>query len=678
MISSMRNLLFFLLFSFSFFKLSAQSPVYLLFTQDCVDQLEYRAAYGSATTLVYSVHPNPDAQFLLTAGSSGITSKSKPEGSRSCREFVINDAFADVINKGARQVYMVHQTSSGYLLMPLIACTQVTRYASVYQVRGPRYSFAIDTNNLVNEQNIAAPNSGAYIYFNGLRFRECRREYSFRRVPTETDMERSDIDCIPGIGLTSDKTGKTASEAEGNRMVLTKVNGIALDDYLVVLCKNQPAKAAPSSTVSKWSGDANYGNTNPYAVDKDKESASLPANAIVGPPPPPTNAGALPVACTEAPGYGYHLVMPGESLNAIARSYRVDVKDLVKWNKLKNANHLEVCQKIWLMPAPAGASMISVRKDAVAAPKPIQHNAPATKYEGPTVVRQDHLWQAKQPEPSMVANPASSAVAPIVYNAGATNYVSPIVYNTTGTTNAPTVLKAPQPFVHTVTAGETVSGIARYYGISEECLRYQNNMPLTGNPTIYVHQNLTIALCQPGTLPIPATTPAQYNTGSPAPVTAPETTPPPSDYTYNPQTGKYEYNPRASTGNYIYNPKTGQYEYQAPTATPRPGAFLEGNPAAPLPNQYNTSPQAPVQPDARPDVFDETAPVNGGGNNPNFTGKGGNTAPTRYFTEHSVKQGETLRSIAIKYNISTAELAQLNSISENESLMPGKRLVVPK
>ncbi len=772
--------------------LSAQSPVYLQYTTDCVDQLEYRAAYGSSTWLVYSLRPGADAQFMLKAGDSGIRSKNRPQGTRTCREFAINDAFADVVNKGERPVYMVHQDADGFMLMPLVSCTQVTRYGSVYQFRAPRFGFAVDTNNLVNEQNIAAPNSNAYIYFNGIRFRNCRNEYSFRRVPTGANQEQSDFDFIPNVGLTSDKTGKSASEAEGNLYRLTKVNGIALDDYIAGICKglSQPSP----STVSKWTNETTYGPST--TTMPDKETASM----LVGPPASlATPTGPLPVECTEIPGYGYHLVMPGESLNAIARSYRVDVKNLVKWNKIKNANHLEVCQKVWLMTPLPGAKMISTRKDAVPPPLPVQHFTAAVKDDGPSVIRQDAYWNqpAVQQPPPYNTSKGSNYWEQAAPNSG--GYVSPIVHNNTGTTpGTPTVVQAPTAFTHVVKPQETVSGLARYYGITEECLRYQNNLPPTGDATIYIGQTLRIAMCGPGTAVGSAMTPATYNTPNsntasdpnytynpqtrlydytprannanyrynaqtgvydyidpvsgrpgaflqtPAQYSAtPEAAPTTHivapretvsglsrrygiteeclrtqnnlplvgdpriyigqtlnvaacgggnaqtpltynaanpnyniandpNYIYNPRTGLYEYNPRGNDANYQFNQQTGLYDYMEPKSN-RPGAFLQGDNLSP--SQYNTGkPNNPTEPEARPDVFDENQPVNGGGKQ--FTNK---SAPTvQYFGEHSVKQGENLRSIGIIYGISTAELAQLNSISETESLMPGKRLVVPK
>ncbi len=44
--------------------------------------------------------------------------------------------------------------------------------------------------------------------------------------------------------------------------------------------------------------------------------------------------------------------------------------------------------------------------------------------------------------------------------------------------------------------------------------------------------------------------------------------------------------------------------------------------------------------------------------------------------EYIVRQGETMNSIAVKFKMNLAELAALNSLGQDEKLIPGKRLVV--
>ncbi len=347
----MKSLFSFFILLICTLRLTAQTttgaPLFLLFTQDCMDQLEYRYTYSGTGVLTYSVHPNSNEQFLLKAGSEGITSPTLPKGAVTCRGFTMNAAFTDAVNQMKRQVYVVHQTPSGYLQMPIIEAIQITRNGAFYLFKAPNYSFALDSTKLVGSVNLGTANSAAYVYLSGVKSRECRREYSFRREPVQTGMERADFDFIPGIGITSDRSGLTATEAEGNARRLVKMNGMAFDDYLKATCKGQSVAV---STLPQYAPEFGYGNTNPTAVNEpNKEDYSAISNPIaVGPPPP-----GLLISCPELPGYGYHIVQPKETLAAIARTYKVDIKSIQKWNDIKNANHIEICQKVWVTKPPA-------------------------------------------------------------------------------------------------------------------------------------------------------------------------------------------------------------------------------------------------------------------------------------------------------------------------------------
>ncbi|MCA0237061.1 MAG: LysM peptidoglycan-binding domain-containing protein [Bacteroidetes bacterium] len=609
----MKSLFQFILLLLCTFRLSAQNasntPVFLLFTQDCMDQLEYRYTYSGAGVLTYSVHPNSNEQFLLKAGNEGITSPTLPKGAVTCRGFTMNSAFTDAINQQKRQVYVVHQTPSGYLQMPIIEAIQVTRNGVFYLFKAPNYSFALDSTKLVGSVNLGTANSGSYVYLSGVKARECRREYSFRREPVQTGMERADFDFIPGIGITSDRSGVTASEAEGNTRRLVKMNGMAFDDYLVATCKGT---SVPPSTLPQYAPEFGYGtaNPNPNTVtepNKEDYSATTPTTPA-GPPP------GL-ISCPEMPGYGYHIVQPKETLAAIARTYNVDIKKIQKWNNIENANHIEICQKVWVTQPPK----TTVAK-GVTATKP---KAPT----GATVNSQKMYWN--QPgAPAAYATPTT----------GATVTYLPAQYNTTGnpyyftqpqplTTAAPT---ATRPAIHVVQKGESVYSISKHYACAEECIRRANGMPLEGNVALQINQQIIIPEC---TCQVPAST---GNVSNPSML--------------NKLAGGNVLNP-AGTSNPV-----------APTTYSTPGN--------PDPIYINN----PTEP------FSETSVLN---NNNNLIPKGNTTTQPQtgtaaYFQEYVVKQGDTLGSIAAKFKVSSAELVQVNSLEANETLMPGKRLLIPR
>ncbi|MBK8427776.1 MAG: LysM peptidoglycan-binding domain-containing protein [Lewinellaceae bacterium] len=605
----MKSLLPFFVILFISRSLTAQTttgqPLFLLFTQDCMDQLEYRYTYSGAGVLTYSVRPNSNEQFILKAGSEGITSPTLPKGAVTCRGFTMNAAFTDAINQMTRQVYVVHQTPSGYLQMPIIQAIQVTRNGAFYLFKAPNYAFALDSTKLVGSVNLGTSNSGSYVYLSGVKSRDCRREYSFRREPVQAGMERADFDFIPGIGITSERSGLTAAEAEGNAKRLVKMNGMVFDDYLAATCKGQSIAA---STLPQYAPEFGYGSVNPSTVSEpnkeDYSAASNPQTTLVGPPP------GL-ISCPELPGYGYHIVQPKETLAAIARTYKIDVKTIQKWNGIKNANYIEICQKIWVTKPPVNTVISKGPAPAAKAPS------------GPVVNSQSIYWN-------------QNATAPAAYNYATNPNVTylPAQYNTqtTPTTNPYYFSQQPQtavvntrPVIHIVEKGESVYSISKRYVCAEECIRRANNMPLEGNVMLQINQQIIIPECSCQTV---------------------------SPQIYQPNT------------NILVNPGTGYTPTNYNTYDTQTPVTYSNSYSNPDPTYLNAT-----------DRFNETSVIG------NQQPKGASAQPqgsAAYFQEYVVRQGDTLGSIAVKFKVSSAELVQVNSLEINETLMPGKRLLIPR
>ena len=605
---------FFLLTAFA---IQAQNtPLYLIYTRDCVHQLEYRYTYNNNTVVGYSVQPSLNEQFLLTAGIQGITSSTLPKGAVNCTQFTMNESFTDAVNRNTRQVYMVHQTSSGYLMMPIIAATQISRYGSVYQYKAPYYSFAVDTSNLVYGQNIALPGTQAYIYFTGHKMINCRAEYAFRREPTQQGAERSDFEFIPGIGITANRTGLTAMEAENNQYRLVKFDGLALEDYLNSICPN----SANSAPVSKWTPEV----SNRPITEPDKETSSLPqtitGNTPAGPP------GAL-ASCPVAPSFGYHIVQPSESLLRIARTYGTDAKTLMKWNKIVNPDKIEICTQLQVLPT-ADINRYNASKGN------ISYKYPAPVTTGPSTTPQYLYWSAPAATEPAVYN--YTPPAPAAYNT--LNNTTPLP---TPTTTVPATTNTNTPLIHVVQRGETLSGLARRYGYTEERFRQINGFPATGDITIYAGQPLYASECNlPGSNvnsfpatnisnPANDTRPAEYNSNYNTPTPAPAYD--------NPNIFREE-------------PVGGGVEYKGGNWGNQPGSAGNINNPAPAPAQYNSTTPSP-------------APMNN-----NVTS----------FQEYVVIQGETINSIAYKLKVNPRELALANGLEVNETLIGGQKLLVPR
>jgi len=605
----MKGFSLFILITLACSALPAQAPFYLIFNKSCMDQLEYKYTYYGNSMLAYSVRPNATEQFILSTANEGITSPNIPKGAVSCRDMNLNQDFIESINSHKRNVYIVNQRPQGdYMLTPIIAATYVVRNGAFYMVRGLNYAFALDTTRLVNETNLATGNSSSYVYFTGMKFRDCLMEYSFRREPAKTNMERSDFEFIPSLGLTSERTGINAADAETNHMRLVKVNGQVLDDYIAISCGGKSSQAG--STISPWTPPVDYGK--PVAVpigpptyaEMNKEDASM-QNKVYNQVYTQNPATGL-INCTEAPGEGYHIVQPGDNIKAIARTYGVTEANLVGWNKIKNPNKIEICQKIWLRKPPLGNTMLSKGDATARVQAPVDGSAKK-------VMNQSAYWDNREQQsksPAQYSTPGQPQ-----------NY-APAQYSTTVTPSP----KAAQTQIHRVKSGDYLYKLAKQYGCVEECIRRANNMPLEGDVPLWPGQELIIPECtctvnkQKGVQQQPVqssilTTPAQYNT----PV---------------------QYNTPAYT-----NPK---------------------------PAYQNTFIERPVN-DNQPSAqrYDYTQPPQPQAVNP------ADDKSDTYFTEHIVQQGETVNSIAYKYRVSASELAQVNGINATESLMPGKRLLIP-
>ncbi len=491
-------ILFFILYPLWLSPIKAQ-PIYIQFDPSCMHQLEYRYVYTGAVANAYLVQPSSSEQIQLQAGSQGISSPTMPPNMVNCKSFKFDDQFFNDVNNLSRQVYMVHTQAKGYLLIPIISAAQILRSGQYYLVRTRNYSFAVDTTNLVYENNIATGSSDWYIYFNGLKFRGCYFEYSFKREPTRANQERSEFDFIPGIGLSYERTGMTAAEAENNHYRLVKVNNLPLEDFINQRCGGRTVPTPPP--VSPYTPQVEYGTIR----ETDKETYSLPSK----PPTAPATTGAValpPLAdCPEPPGEGYHIVQPGETLNAISRAYNIPVSALITWNQLKNPNLILVCQKIWLHKPPAGTRTSTPRQPS----PPVTSVTPGAPGL-PVAQRQDVYWGQTQQGLTQ----------------GKGTPTPPNVYDVNQPQTPPTYTPQPKTIVHTVQSGETLFGIATRYGIAEAEVRRLNNYPPTGPINLQPGMQILVSDCCPaGSAAQPKTTGQPIDTSVPS--AAPVATTPP-------------------------------------------------------------------------------------------------------------------------------------------------------
>ena len=567
--------------------LHAQSPVYVLFNSNCMQQMEYKYTRSGASVFAYSVQPNSDEQYVFMSGTGSMPTPTLPEGTLDCRNLTLTDEVVRIINEQTsyRQMYvLVQQPTSGYLMMPIYSATQIKRYGSWYLLVGPKFTFAVDTTRLSYQDNLQGEASPTVIRFTGSEMSNCRYQWHFHGEPARGYSERVDFDFVYGIGITNSRIGSTAADLENSEIRLVNVNGVRYENYLASMCPQ--TQQVNNNTTSNWTATPTYGNAK--TGEPDKETSSQINNNNWN----NNNYGGALANCPTPPGAGYHVVQPKESLKAIARTYNVDLKSLIRWNDIKNPDHIEICQKVWVQKPPAAPSTVS------------KGNAPAQySTDNQVVANQSIYWNNNQ-----------QSVAPRTSSAP-TQYSTPSATQMKGTTT------------HIVQKGDYLYSLARRYSCPEECIRRANNFPAQGDVVLQVGQ-VVIIEC--------ACMSQGFNT-TPKNVPAPSSMPPQVKEKLNVQTQAQplQYNPVEYTNPVTYGTNT----------NPTPGYYPStANPAG------NTNPAS-------------TNPTAGQQDLP----------PTQ---EYIVRQGETMNSIAVKFKMNLAELAALNSLGQDEKLIPGKRLVV--
>jgi LysM repeat protein len=328
---------------------SAQKPLYILFDPACMNKLEYQYTYNGQNLLMcsYARDANELYFFLIGNQAEATITANLPKEAVTCQDLPINSNVMNAINAGSKVTYFVFRQQNGYSSVPVKSGGYIIRSGTSFAFRSPNYDFVIDTANIDYARNLSQPGVASPVYLTGRRKNDCLNSFSFRLEPAKKESPRADVDVIPGIGIISDRTGKTGVEMEQNVYRLLKINGMNLDDYIYAYCRiaEKPDSSNASTFITNVSPANAPGTFDPYYFDEpDKETHAAPTG----------NDKQKLAECPEQPGYGYHIVQPGETFNAIARIYSVNPKSLLEWNNIPNPEKIKVCDKLWLSPQGAG------------------------------------------------------------------------------------------------------------------------------------------------------------------------------------------------------------------------------------------------------------------------------------------------------------------------------------
>jgi len=463
----MKNLIWIILMGASFTSLAQR---YILFNPVCMERQKYDVinGYGGESFITYSIELNNNEKVFLEVGKESDKYDSRiTRAVITCNSSSINRAMVNKVNSGSEQIFIVLKEGQGRFKVSPVASAAYFKNSD----RGIEYTgkdFAFTYNELINtsSQNLANSSLGGRVFFVGASQYECMDAYTFSVSTQQNSNVGSDLTILPSIGVIEYRTN--ISGGVGTRR-LTNVNAKNFRSIVQDRCKsggipnsgdltdrggveqpplvnNRPPETTtspierPTTTTRPATRPTTNANTNvrPSNTPSDYGIIARHTGSTL------TNLGsgiedrnsqpARPIATVND---DMHTVAKGETLFRIAKKYGITVNQLKDWNNLTNNT---------IFPG-----------------KELYVAAPARRDEG------------------------------ILTNRGGTTDNSLATNNTNRNTTTDNTTFNPEADYHLLKRGETLAGIARMYGYTEEKFRQMNG--LFPNETLPIGYRLKIFDC---------------------------------------------------------------------------------------------------------------------------------------------------------------------------------------
>lgn len=597
--------------------------MFILYEPGCMTKLEYTGATGATTA--YTITLSAGEKLVLDVGAeAGKDYQDQlPTPLFGCANGLFSQDLVQRINNRKDEVFVVFRKNNRvFTVSPVKSAGFLLFNDQIIDYQSPAYQFRFDRISGVIGENINTnKNSSAEITFEGIMNRDCMEEYIFRQIAPRSSTPYTDLTIIPQIGIVEERKGLTYDQAANNAMRLTNVDSKKADTYIASLCKTAESGNQAGVTLSPEGYEVS-----PVYKEPSTMTPKTPVESAAG-------------------QASLHPVAKGETLYAIAKKYKVSVKDLQTWNGLGNSTTIRAgsALKVSLAGGTETTQPPTAAKTATLTSKTGQTFIPAT------------TGQVEKPPVKY----------PIPYEE--TDKKIDGLYSKSGATQAT---------YYTVRAGDTPAALALKFGYTEARFRTFNG--LTPTQVLKVGQQVKTTDCECPTGPVTGSSvtttlddrPTEFSQES-APIKVYSQTPNSQVSAYdNTETPTYQ---RPTYGGETAVPAAaGTYPAPTPNYNLKYAEQVNNNNLTAYDNSSSSStgvrPMGPIS-------YESTGTLQArGSTNYQTNNYAEDFEPAGKRNMYIVQDGETLFSIARKNAITVDRLRQLNGLDANEVLIPGQRI----
>lgn len=628
---------------------------YIMYDESCMDRLEY--GYGftpqNQNYVKYHVKINPTEVLVLEVGTEddAPTQTYLSSTTISCGNDILSRSLLNKVRGSEDQVFVVQPKGNRYKISKVNMASYWKRDNRGLVYDSWQFSFnylgTLEPGQVLSND----PSKGIKVTYQGMTPYQCTDAFLFRMTFLNGSSSYRDIFLIPGLGIAEERPNTGSPD---DIYKLRNVDGMPFDTYLQQNICNSGVAAASSYMPTTSGSQAGRATLTPRGVATSSQS-----------------------------GPKYHEVEKGETLYSISRKYDISVSQLREWNDLGNSSLLKIGDRL----------LVSSSGDL--SQSPIANELPLPDQGSSFAFNDSGSGQSNMRAPTETLQAKGGRDARFAWE------------TTDGT--------------HTVKSGETVALLAMRYGYTEARFRDMND--LGPNEMIKVGQVLKTTDCPPSNQLLDRGYSAGGSVSSNLPATSSNNWSRPAPYSNESygNTAGNQFTEKSGAATTTERPSTSASPYTLPTtsssfepyASNSPNFTIPPDEPEEVPRSYDTqtyyarggsgvmrnyeermSSQPASRESSRQSSYNFGTPIpkSGGvvtGENPyspydqpeRYQGipqsyDNSNQSGTSSQRVYVVREGDTIESIARRFNTTPEQIRQLNDLEEREILIPYTRLYI--